>query len=206
MSSFGGVAHAAGGLPHKKKRRAALRQPWVDSNCLFAVRSGVAAAKAAALVAEADVTAAAVLAASFQAFANRTQDVAAFGVATAAGDRAAAFDVLALALGTAEIEAANLDAVANAAAGAALIANGIAQALHIAAVERVVAAATDAKATHELFEREFTRYGVLHIELGRTTDHLFGGQHGRGLVHNGLQQGEACQLGYGDQTSNPYKG
>jgi len=132
----------------------------------------IAAAEATAFVAEADVAAATILAASFQARAHRIQHVTALAVAAAAGEGAAFFGPLEFALPASEIEAAKLHPVAYAAAGAVATADGIAQAMQIIASQRIIAAATNAKATHELLEREFTSHGVPHIELGPAKSEL----------------------------------
>src|SRR5438045_6598195 len=84
---------------------------------------------AAARVAEANVAAAAALAAGFQAIAASLEHLAALGVAAGAGDAAAVLRVLALAVTAAEIEVANLDAIPGAGARAGAVAQGLTKAL-----------------------------------------------------------------------------
>ena len=80
-------------------------------------------------VAEADVAAAAALAAAFEAIAASLQHLAALGVAAGAGDAAAVLRVLALAVAAAQVEVANLNAVPGAGARAGAVAQSLAKAL-----------------------------------------------------------------------------
>jgi hypothetical protein len=125
----------------------------------------IAATEAAALIAEADVAAAAVLAARFQALAHRLQHVAALAVAAAAGERAAFLGLLVFAFATGQIEAAHLQPIAHAAARAIAIANRIAQNLKILDGQRIITTTANAKATHKLLKREFTGHRIAHVEL-----------------------------------------
>lgn len=131
-------------------------------------RLDVAATEAAALVAEADVAAAAVLAAGLQALAHRLQHVAALGVAAGAGQRAAFFGPLIFAFAAGQVETANLHSVADAAATTFAIANRVAHHLKIFTGQRIIAAAANAEATHELLERQLASHRVAHVHLRRT--------------------------------------
>src|SRR3954466_13294067 len=99
---------------------------------------------AAAGIAEANVAAAAALAAGFQAIAAGLQHLAALGVAAGAGDAATFLRVLALAVAAAQIEVADLDAIPGARARAGAVAQGLTQALQRLARGRVLAAALNA--------------------------------------------------------------
>jgi hypothetical protein len=96
---------------------------------------------AAARIAEADVAAAAALAAGFQAIAASLQHFAALGVAAGAGDAAAVLRVLALAMTAAEIEVANLNAIPGARARAGAVAQGLTKALQRGAGDLIIARA-----------------------------------------------------------------
>jgi hypothetical protein len=117
---------------------------------------GRAGPAAAARVAEANVAAAAALAAGFQAIAAGLQHFAALGVAACAGDAAAFLRVLALAVTAAEIEVANLNAVPGAAAGAGAIAQSLTKTLQRGTGNRIVACAVEAEAPLALLEPQFT--------------------------------------------------
>jgi hypothetical protein len=140
----------------------------------------VAAAEAAALVAEANVAAATALAAAFEAVAAGLQDLAALGVAAGAGDAATLFGVLALALAAAQIANADLLPVALAAAKAVAFANRLAQAVQFGAFAQVVAAAMNAEAAFAFLKRNLARHGVLHVELWRGARNLVGSSLGFG--------------------------
>ena len=94
----------------------------------FGERLGVATTKAAALIAEANVAAALALAAAFQAITARLKQLAVLGVGAGARDAAAVTRVLAL-TSAAQIELANLIAVAHAAARALAFTNGLTKSL-----------------------------------------------------------------------------
>jgi hypothetical protein len=121
---------------------------------------------AAAGVAEADVAAAAALAARFQAIAAGLQHVAALAVAARAGDAAAVFCVFALAVAAAQVEVADLNAVPGAVARAGAVAQGLTKALQGRAGDRVVAAALDAKSTFALLELQLAPRHHAHILRG----------------------------------------
>src|SRR5206468_8773933 len=111
---------------------------------------------AAARVAEANVAAAAALAAGFQAIAAGLQHLAALGVAAGAGDAATFLRVLALAVAAAQVEVADLDAIPGARARTGAVAQGLTKALQRLAGSRIVETELNAKATFALFELEFT--------------------------------------------------
>jgi hypothetical protein len=99
----------------------------------------LASPAAAARVAEANVAAAAALAAAFEAIAAGLQHLAALRVAAGAGDAATVLCVLALAVATAQVEIANLNAVPSAAARAGAVAARLTKALQGLASGRVLA-------------------------------------------------------------------
>lgn len=138
----------------------------------------VAAAEAAAFVSKTDVAAAAALATAFQAIADGLQHVAALGIATAAGDGAAVLRALAFAFTAAEVEVANLNAIAHTAAGTIALAKGFAQNLQVSRFHRVIATTTDAEAAHDLFKREFARRRVLNVDFRRPQGQLHVGLFG----------------------------
>ena len=115
-----------------------------------------ARAAAAAGIAEANVAAAAALAAGFQAVAAGLQHLAALGVAAGAGDAATVLRVLALAVAAAQVEIADLNAIPGARARAGAVAQGLTKALQRLASSRIVATALNAKTTFALFELQFT--------------------------------------------------
>src|SRR5207253_10562467 len=113
-------------------------------------------AAAAAGVAEANVAAAAALAAGFQAIAAGLQHLAALGVAAGAGDAATFLGVLALAVAAAEIEVADLNAIPGAGARTGAIAQGLTKALQCGAGDLIAARAINAKTTLALLELQLT--------------------------------------------------
>jgi hypothetical protein len=104
--------------------------------------------------------------------ANDVQHLAALGISTAAGDGAAVFRALALALAAAQVEFAHLNAVAHAAAGAVVVAQGFAKALQFFTVQRIIATARDPESTDKLLKRKFARHRVQHVHLRRFAGEL----------------------------------
>ena len=121
---------------------------------------------AAACIAEANVAAAAALAAGFQAIAAGLQHLAALGVAAGAGDAAAVLRVLALAMTAAEIEVANLNAIPGAGARAGAVAQGLTKALQGGAGDLIIARAVQAKTTLALLKPQFAPWHHADIRRG----------------------------------------
>jgi hypothetical protein len=111
-----------------------------------------ARAAAAGRVAEADVTAAAGVAAGFEACAAGLEHVAALGVAAGAGDTATVLRVFALTVAAAQRQIADLDAVPGAAARAHAIAQSLTKILQRGGRLRIVTIAVNAETTLALFE------------------------------------------------------
>jgi len=156
----------------RNSRLAGLRQVDGDgrvracSDVSSSLDLGRAGPAAAARVAEANVAAAAALAAGFQAIAAGLQHLTALGVAAGAGDAAAVLRVLALAVTAAEIEVANLDAIPGAAAGAGAITKSLTKALQRGTGHRIIARTMEAEAPLALLEPQFTPWHHADIRRG----------------------------------------
>src|SRR5438067_9035714 len=115
-----------------------------------------ARAAAATGVAEANVAAAAALAAGFQAIAAGLQHFAALRVAAGAGDAAPVLRVLALAVAAAQIEVADLNAIPGARARTGAVAQGLTKALQSLAGGSVFATAVQPESALALLKLQFT--------------------------------------------------
>jgi len=138
-----------------KKRRPGSGDPSrlvVLANAKKLPRLQLARAAADGRVVEAHVAAAAVLAALADALAASLELLAAFLVAAGAGDAAAVFGLLALAMATGEVALADADAVFTAAATAATFGQHAAEILQRALGHFVLAAAIDLEAALALLE------------------------------------------------------
>jgi len=133
---------------------------------LSQVHLGRARADAAARVAEADIAAAAALAARFQAVTAGLQHFAALAVAAGARDAAAILRVFTLAVAAAEVEVAHLDAVPSATAGACAVAESLAKTLQRGTGDGIVACAVDSEPALALLKAQLASRHDAHIRRG----------------------------------------
>jgi hypothetical protein len=150
----------------QKKRRPPLDGPRYVILIHSDRKSGGDRPTAAARVAEADVAAAAALAARFQAVAAGLEHLAALCVSAGARDAAAVLGVLAAAVAAAQADIANLHAVPGALARAGAVAQGLAKALQGGAGDLIVAGAVDAESTLAFLEPQLAPRHHAHIGRG----------------------------------------